>query len=332
MSLLLLSAMVVSCGRTDKQPLNALVEPFLGPNQGGVAIAVVWNREVIVRQGFGPSNREAGVPITPDSVFDLASLSKQFTGMALLILEQRGKLSLEDDARKYLPEIPMFDSRRPIRIVDLSRNRSGLSEFPREDRTPSENEILAWLSKQTALEFPTDTRWQYTNLNYFLLARIVERVSGRTFADFLAAEIFMPAGMKSAQVLDRADGGISNRVTGYCFGKPCRADDGLTGPGGVFASLNDMIQWDRALSADSLIRLDRISSAAGAGYDLGWRIIRRDGHIVMEHDGDAIGTRTYFVRYLDVPLSIVILSNQTRFEVEKLERALASRFIAEMGS
>lgn len=89
-----------------------------------------------------------------------------------------------------------------------------------------------------------------------------------------------------------------------------------------------MIGWDQALSNDTLVSLEAIVGAAEVGYGLGWRMIRRGRHMLVEHDGDAIGTRTYYVRYLDVPLSIIILSNQTRFEVEKLEREIAAQFIS----
>jgi CubicO group peptidase (beta-lactamase class C family) len=310
--------------------MDAIVAPYLGPNFGGVAVAVVRDGRVVVNQGFGPADKERSAPVTSDTVFDLASLSKQFTGMALLILLERGQLSMEDDARKYVPELPMFDSQRPIRIIDLSRHRSGLPEYPRTpNEIPKEGEILAWLAGLTKLKAPTDTQWDYTNLNYFILARIVERASGRTFRVFLDEEVFKPAGMMSAQVLDTPGGEIRNRAIGYCFGKPCRADDGLTGPGGVFASLNDMISWDRTLTRGALVDFAAITDAAAIGYGVGWRTVRRDGHVIIEHDGDAIGTRTYFARYLDVGATIIILSNQTRFEADKLEQELARHFIDE---
>jgi CubicO group peptidase (beta-lactamase class C family) len=324
----MLMSLTVACQPRENSSLDSIVAPFLGPNFGGVAVAVVRDGEVVAKQGFGPADKERNIAVSPDTVFDLASLSKQFTGMALLVLVERGQISMDDDVRMYVPELPLFDAQRPIRIVDLSQHRSGLSEFPRAQGIPTETEILEWLSKQSDLEFATGTQWDYTNLNYFILARVVERISGQTLSDFLANEIFSPAGMRSAQVLDQVDGEIVNRAIGYCFGSPCRADDGLTGPGGVFASLEDMINWDQALSSDTLVSLEGIVGAAEVGYGLGWRMIRRGRHTLIEHDGDAIGTRTYFVRYLDVPLSIIILSNQTRFEVEKLEREIAARFIS----
>ena len=187
--------------------------------------------------------------------------------------------------------------------------------------------MLTWLQRQTTLEFPTGTRWQYRNLNYFVLARVVERASGEGLREFLEQEIFAPAGMSDAQVLDSPDGIIRNRATGYCFGKPCRSDDGLTGPGGVFASVEDLIAWDKALSRDTFVRSEELVTAVGDGYAFGWRIVTHNGHRAIEHDGDAIGTRTYLVRYLDVPLTIILLSNQTRFEVETLEHQLVAHLL-----
>jgi CubicO group peptidase (beta-lactamase class C family) len=323
---LLVVLLAAGCTRSDAPSIDSLVAPFLGPDYGGVAVGVIHDDSVVVRHGFGPADREHDVPVTPGTVFDLASLSKQFTGAALLLLAQRGQLAMEDHVRKYVPEVPVFDAARPIRLVDLSRHRSGLSEYPRGDSVPTEADVLAWLAQQTTLKFPTDTRWDYVNLNYFVLARVVERVSGMTLSQFLTQNIFAPAGMKTAQVLDRPDADIAGRAIGYCFGKPCRADDGLTGPGGVFASLDDMIAWDRSLARGTPVDLEAMVAAAEPGYALGWRVVTHDGHRAIEHDGDAIGTRTYLVHYLDRPLTVIILSNQTRFEAEKLEQVLAERF------
>ena len=324
---LLTMSLGAGCMPVDDTSIDSIVAPFTGPGLGGVAIAVVRNGDVVLKRGFGPADMEAGIPITSKTVFDLASLGKQFTGIAVLMLERRGKLSMDDDVRKYVPEVPVFDSNKPIRIVDLSHHMSGLPEFPRPSDTPSEAAVLAWLSKQTALKFQTGSRWEYCNLNYFVLARVVERTSGKTLRAFLEEEVFSPAGMNDAQVLDDPKGLIRNRATGYCFGKPCRSDDGLTGPGGVFASLDDMIAWDSALAHGTFVRLDTLVDALKPGYALGWGLATHDGHRMMWHDGDSIGASTYFARYLDTPLTIIVLSNQTRMEVEKLERRLAARFL-----
>jgi CubicO group peptidase (beta-lactamase class C family) len=320
-------ALVAGCKAETASSVDSIVLPFLGPGLGGVAVAVVRNGTVVAKKGFGPADIENRVPVTSETVFELASLSKQFTGLAVLLLAQRGELSMDDDARKYVPEVPVFDPARPIRLDDLSRHMSGLPEFPRGQDIPTQSDRLAWLAKQTALEFPTGTQWAYRNLNYFLLARVVERVSGKTLRAFLEEQVFRPAGMTNAQVLDFPTGAIRHRATGYCFGKPCRLDDGLTGAGGVFASLDDMIAWDRALADGTIVKSDALLEALKRGYAFGWGVATRDGHRMMWHDGDSIGASTYVARYLDTPLTIVVLSNQTRLEVDKLERKLAERFL-----
>ena len=332
LAILFVTVLAVSCkSGDDGAAVDSIVQPFLGPNLGGVAVAVVNDGRVLVKKAFGPANMAAAVPVTPDTVFDLASIGKQFTGIAVLILIQQGKLSLDDDIRKYVPEVPVFSASRPIRIGDLSRHRSGLKEFPRGAETPTEADILSWLSTQTELQFPTGSRWSYSNLNYFILARIVERVSGKTLRTFLETEVFARAGMKSAQVLDSPNGRIRNRATGYCFGKPCRSDDGLTGPGGVFASLNDMIAWDTALRRGTLIDAKRLLESVKPDYGLGWAMADDNGHRMMWHDGDSIGASTYVARYLDPPITIIVLSNQTRLEVEKLETKVAQHFLRSQG-
>src|SRR3954451_14159582 len=128
---LLVFLLASGCTRSDAPSIDSLVAPFLSPEYGGVAIAVIRDHSVVVRRGFGPADRERNVSVTPETVFDLASLSKQFTGAALLLLAQRRQLEMDDDVRKYLPEVPVFDAARPIRLADLSRHRSGLSDYPR---------------------------------------------------------------------------------------------------------------------------------------------------------------------------------------------------------
>ena len=316
-----------SCAPPGEPDVSAIVAPFLCSPCGGVAIAVVRDGRVLLKKGFGPADIERHTAVGPHTVFDLASLAKQFTGVALLMLAQRGRLSIHDEARTYLPEVPTFDPRTPIRISHLSQHMSGLPEFPPDASGTTDAARFAWLSRLETLDFPTGSKWEYRNANYYLLARIVERVSGKTLRSFLEEEVFARSGMVDAQVLDKPDSVIRNRATGYCFGKPCRQDSGVTGPGGVFASLDDMIAWDAALSASTLVPLDALLDAMKpAGYGLGWRLVTLNGRRAMEHDGDAIGTRTYIARYLDPRLTIIILSNQTRTDVDGLQARLSRLF------
>jgi CubicO group peptidase (beta-lactamase class C family) len=325
--LAVVTSVALSCAPGRSAAVDDIVKPFLAPNLGGVAVAVIDHGTVVIRKGFGLANLEKRLPVTPQTVFDLASLSKQFTGIAVLMLAHRGRFSMQDDVRKYLPEVPPFDRVRPIRVEDLSRHRSGLPDFDGSQPPRTDADALGWIAQQTSLEFPPGSRWEYRNVNYFLLARIVERVSGKTFHDYLEEEVFRPAGMAQAQVMEAAKPLILSRAVGYCFGKPCEADPGPTGAGGVFASLDDLVAWDAALARGTLVDSAVLVSALDAGYAFGWGVAEHDGHRLMWHDGDTVGSSTYIARYLDARLTIIVLSNQTRQEVGKLERRLAAAFL-----
>jgi CubicO group peptidase (beta-lactamase class C family) len=197
--------------------------------------------------------------------------------------------------------------------------------------------ILRWLARQTKLDFPTGTRWKYNNTNYFLLARVVERVSKEDFATFLKREVFLPAQMSTAQVLDQEGVQVSNRAQGYtAAGKPARWDDAITGPANVFASLDDLIAWDRALTTGAILKREALLEALKPGrfddgrpvsYGLGFSVNERHGHRCAWHDGDWIGASAYVARYLDDDLFIALLSNADGVPVDDLEQQIATIFL-----
>jgi CubicO group peptidase (beta-lactamase class C family) len=313
---------------SSESAVDAMVAPFLCSPCGGIAVAIMRNGCVILKKGYGSADIERHSSIRAVTVFDLASLTKQFTGIAVLMLAERGRLSMHDDIRTHLPGVLAFDPHPTIQIINLSQHTSGLPEFPQDASGNTDAARLEWLSGVERLDFPPGSKWEYRNANYYLLARIVEQVSMKTFRSFLEEEVFARSGMRDAQILDKPDRVIRNRATGYCFGKPCRDDNGLTGPGGVFASLNDMIAWDAVLRSGKLVPLAAVLDATKpVGYGLGWRLVSHGGRRAMEHDGDAIGTRTSIVRYLDPQLTIIILSNQTRTDVDGLQARLAHHFL-----
>src|ERR1051325_10391476 len=140
----------VGCASPNTANVDAVVSSFLCPICGGVAIGVLRDDRIVLKRNYGLADREQNRPIASDTVFELASLSKQFTGIALQILVQRGKVSMDDDVRKYVPEVPRFDGQRPITLRDLSSLSSGLADASPAD-TPTDSATFAWLSKQTKL-------------------------------------------------------------------------------------------------------------------------------------------------------------------------------------
>ena len=333
----------VACGshgsdRTVEQQVDAIVASVATPDGPGIAIGIVRDGHVVLAKGYGLADLASRQPITTGSVFDLASLGKQFTGAALLLLVERGSLSMDDDARRYLPELPALDRDRPIRVRDLSSHTSGLPEFqPAPGRVATDADALAWVSRVDRLETPTGSRWRYRNINYVLLARIVERVARRRFATFVQEELFTRAGMRTAQLLGAPDGMIAGRVTGYCLDKqPCRRDGADTGAANVFASLDDLIAWDAAWTRGALpaaalereLAAARLDSGARVGYALGWSVASHRGHEYLWHDGDWLGASTYIARYVDAKVTIVVLSNQARRQVDEVARRIADVLIS----
>lgn len=187
----------------------------------GVAVAVVKDGAIVFKKGYGIANLEYDIPVSPQTIFHIASVSKQFTAFSIYLLKQQGKLALEDDVRKYIPELPQYG--KPIKIKHLLAHTSGLRDqwailtlagWQMEDiiTTP---QILKLAAKQKHLNFETGSRFGYCNTGYTLLAEIVSRISGQSFADFTAANIFKPLGMNSTLFNDDFHKVIKNRAHSY---------------------------------------------------------------------------------------------------------------------
>lgn len=220
----------------------------------GLAIAVVRNGKVILRRGYGLANIEHRVPITPSTVFDLASLSKQFTGLAVAMLAAEGKIKLGDDIRKYIPELPDFG--RPITIAHLVHHTSGLRDWAsalsvagwRPDDPITFKQILTMAYNQRSLNFEPGAEYLYSNTGYVLLAELVQRVTGRSFREWTDEHIFRPLGMTNTHVREDYNEVIPNRADGYARGPNGtyrNTPDVITafGSSSVFGTVDDFARW-----------------------------------------------------------------------------------------
>ena len=220
----------------------------------GLAIAVVRDGKVVLRRGYGLASIEHRVPITPSTVFDIASLSKQFTGLAVAMLVSEGKIKLSDDIRKYIPELPDFG--RPITIDHLLRHTSGLRDWPgtlsvagwRLDDVITFKQILTLAYNQRTLNFVPGTEYLYSNTGYNLLAEMVQRVTGRSFRAWNDDHLFRPLGMVNTHVRDDYTEMIANRAFGYARGPNGTyriTPNNLTGLGSssVFSTVDDLARW-----------------------------------------------------------------------------------------
>lgn len=322
--------------------IDKLVRATLLDEGPGLAALVVVEGEVTHARGYGYADLKTGRRITTRTPFDLASVSKQFTAMAVMILAEREQLALRDDVRRWLPELPVFNAKRPIRITDLLHHTSGLTDYmdlwtgSDEDFEKLPNSGVLKLAAANKLGHPTGTKYEYSNTNYALLATIVERAAKIPFAKFQAQEIFKPLGMQDSYVYDgtarhspliprgyKRDGDEAESVSSPSV---------LVGDGNQFSSLEDLAKWDAGLRAYKLVSEKMQLRAYTAGkldddeqhsYGFGWRDTEDDDHPAVTHNGSWAGTATYICRYLKDDVTIVVLSNDEALDVDELGDAIA---------
>ena len=254
--------------------IDSLFIKFESSNSPGCAVGIFKDTSIVFEKGYGNADLEYYIPITPETDFNLASLSKQFTAacLALLILEK--KVSLEDDVKKYIPALPDYDY--PVKIKHLVYMTSGIPEYFNLSRKSGlmwnpycyftiDSAIQISLSRKQ-LEYKPGTKWSYSNINYMLLAKIVEKVSGKTFAEFANENLFEPLGMKNTLVNDDVTEIIKNRAVGYVernnknlnaflkAGMKLNNDSNLIqvhrnsphyGGSGIYSTINDLFLWDK---------------------------------------------------------------------------------------
>ena len=349
-SLLLLLAFATFARGDDTIPaVDAYLTKYFH-NQPGAAVLIVKQGQPLLVRGYGLSDIEKKTPITTESVFDLASVSKQFTAMAVMQLAERGRLSYHDDVHKWIPELPQFENATPIRIRNLLQQTSGLTDYLNifkggdADFARLRNDELPALFHGKKLKFEPGAKFNYSNTNYAFLALIVERASGKTFAGWMRDQIFVPLGMNHTKVMDDPSVDLPNRTTGYgqkIFSKKfdlSRKDGPVCGDGNVFTTIEDMAKWDAALAQCALVRRDTMEQALTpptfAGdkkgiYGFGWIIMSKDGKRMMWHNGGWSGTSTSISRYIDEGLTVAVLCNNESADADSVGLKIASLYRGE---
>src|SRR5262245_20844180 len=235
--------------------VDSVFARFTTPGSPGCALGVMRDGRLVYAKGYGLASIELNRPITPSTIFDLGSVSKQFTALAVVLLAQDGKLSLDDEIQKYLPEIPRYS--RPVTIRHLLHHTSGLRDYidllgwsgVQEESVTGDRDALAILARQQAPNFEAGAEYLYSNTGFFLLSVIVRRASGRSLRAFAAERIFGPLGMRHSFYLDNHNeivpdkaGSYSPRGSGFQL---ALANWEQTGDGGVQTSVEDLLQWER---------------------------------------------------------------------------------------
>ena len=329
--------------------IRALVEGRIDVKGPGVAILVSQRGVPLHMAGYGMADVKSGTPITPDSLFDLASVSKQMTSVAILTLVEKGRLKLDQPIARYVQDFAVPVKGRPVTVADLLHHVSGLADYTSDDWDGSDAEFasltpethLKWLNGTKARRAP-GLKYEYDNSGYVLLALIVERLSGQSFAKYLHEHLFSPAGMEHTVILDGAAKLPKQTVKGYVTkakGKIRRSSlpTVITGDGNVYTSIRDLALWDKALRDHAIIgqqsqelawtngRYDNgkpIRNEDGDGYGFGWVVERNR----VSHSGSWNGTASYLLLDLREGFTIAVLSNDEKADVGDLAEEVLTLF------
>jgi CubicO group peptidase (beta-lactamase class C family) len=315
---------------TEISKIDEVFSDYAKPDSPGCALGIYRNGSIAYAHGYGMASLELGVPITPQTVFDIGSTSKQFTAFSILLLQQQAKLSVDDDIRKFLPEIPDYGKR--ITLHHLMTHTSGMRDYaglfdlagvPEQNLT-NDQDAVDLIVRQKALNFMPGDEWDYSNTGFFLLSQVVKRVTGKTLRDFDQENIFTPLGMSSTQIFNDHSLVIPHRATGYSYDHERKAfgvemsNFEQTGDGSIQTSVEDLQRWDEnfysaKLGGPDLIRqmqvAGKLNNGQEHGYAAGLEITKYRGQPAVRHGGAWAGYRAELLRFPQQHISVAVLCN-----------------------
>ena len=326
----------------------------------GAAVMVIRDGRMVTQRGYGVADLRTLHPIDAHTNFRLASVSKQFTAMAIMLLVRDGKLHYDDRLSDVLPGFPAYG--KAITIRNLLNHTSGLldyedlmaKEYPGkpDDQIPQIHDagVLALLEKASTTKFPPGTKWEYSNSGYCVLAMIVEKVSGHPFSQFVHDRIFAPLQMNHSLAYEKGKNEVPNRAYGYTLtGKVWKQTDqsstsATLGDGGIYTSLDDLAKWDAALREHKLlseaemkpaltsVRLPHSTALSPEGlpiqYGFGWFLEPYKGHPRMWHYGETVGFRTTIQRFPKDDLTVIVLCNRVDLSAMQLALKVADLYLS----
>jgi CubicO group peptidase (beta-lactamase class C family) len=336
----------VADNKTDA--VDKLLSQWDKKDTPGCALAVIKDGKVIYKKGYGIANLELNIPITPQSVFYIGSVSKQFVSMSIALLAKEGKLSLDDDIRKFVPELPDYGA--SITVRHLIHHTSGLRDYLTllgiagiDFGTYHEEDVVELIARQKELNFAPGEEYLYSNSGYFLLAVIVERASGKSLREYAEENIFKPLGMKNSHFHDDYRMLIKNRASGYFpsgkgkFRNFISTFDSV-GSGGLFTSVEDLFLWDQnfyhhKVGGKGLIDLLHTKGKLNSGEELDYAfalgIGKYRGLKTVGHGGALGGYRSVLVRFPEQNYSIICLSNLSSFNPTRIGQQVTDIYLAD---
>lgn len=327
--------------------IDTLLADYHAPGAPGASITVISRGDVIFTKAYGLADVDHATPASPTTNYRLASVTKQFTATAVLMLVDRGKLSLESRLTDVLPGAPPYA--RDVTIRHLLTHTSGLVDY--EDLIPDsqtvqvlDKDVLRLLSKIDSVYFAPGAKYRYSNSGYALLALVVEALSGRSFAGFLKQQIFKPLGMDRTVAFEKGLSTVEDRAYGHSKTDNgfIRTDQSVTsavlGDGGIYSSVQDLSSWDRELYSNRLLSPGlrkqsftpaTLNDGTRTKYGFGWDIAPYKDQFCVSHTGSTRGFRNAILRFPDRQLTIIILTNRNEGEPIEIARKIADLIFAQ---
>ena len=347
-----LTLILIGCeGNHEKNAVDKLFSEWNKSDSPGGSFAVIKNGDVLYKGGFGYGNLDYDYPNASNSVFYLASVSKQFTAMAMALLEEQGKISLDDDIRKYFPEIPDYGSK--IIIRNLIHHNSGLRDYLNlwslKGRSYAdsmdEQEIINLIARQKELNFNPGDEYMYSNSGYFLMAVLVKRATGMSLRNYTNRYFFQPLGMNHTHFHDNRDMIVKNRAESYYVKNDSvlervHSSFDLVGSGGLLSNIDDLILWDKNYynnkigSGKNLMETIRTKGILNNGdtLDYAFGLVHSEykGLKTIGHSGGYLGFRTHMLRFPDQRFSVIILTNLFSMKPGNLAKKISDIYLADI--
>ena len=329
---------LINC-QSKEEKADVLFAPYNGAQKPGAAVMIIYNGQPLLVKTYGMAYIEKNLPVTPQTNFRLASVTKQFTAMCIMMLVERGKLDYDMRLTDIFPDFPLYGSK--ITIRHILQHTSGLIAY--EDLIADtatvqvlDADVLQLMKEQDSTYFEPGTAYRYSNTGYAVLAMVVEKLSDQTFPQFLRKNIFRPLGMHNTVAYVNGVNRVPQRAFGYTVHVDSVefTDQSITsavlGDGGIYSSINDLFKWDQALYTEKLVSQKTLQQAFTPyleNYGSGWRIDTYKGHKRIHHTGSTRGFRNVIQRYPDDRFTVIILTNRNDPGVAPLAEKLTDIFL-----
>ena len=335
---------LATCTMNKEQKIDELLSDYQG-DVPGASLIVIKNGQPVIKKAYGLADLEDKIPVESKSTFRLASVTKQFTAMCIMMLVERGKLKYNDTLYDIFPDFP--DYGKKITIERLLQHTSGLVDY--ENLLPDtmtgqvlDKDVLNLMKQQDSAYFEPGLKYQYSNTGYAVLAMVVEKLSGLSFARFLSKNIFNPLNMQISVAYEKGISEVPFRTFGYAVTdsgfifRDQSPTSAVLGDGGIYISVEDMFKWDQALYTDKLVSFASLQRAWTPGnppetpdntYGFGWRIDEYKGHKRIHHNGSTCGFRNCIQRFPNDSLTIILLTNRDEPDVFPIVQAISDLFL-----